>query len=252
MGRAGDPGPKPRRVPRPPTRVGAGAEGWEGGGTGVWPHLNPFSTRRHPGEPLRGERPPRVLRREPGGRPLFCPAALPPAVRSAAPRAAACGTVSAYPVFVEAAKGMACPLSLLATCGAGGVGCPASAPTPPPQSKYLPQPGLHTKPRGRGRPAPSPLFPVPRPVTARSRPAPPFLSVSGWPAASAPFSASRFSRDPSTGSVLARSYRGSGPASALGHTDSAVSSGLHHSPLFAGFFERHFLRIQMKRLHFLD
>lgn len=35
-----------RWVPRPPSRVGAGAEGWEGGGTDIWPHLNPFPARR--------------------------------------------------------------------------------------------------------------------------------------------------------------------------------------------------------------
>lgn len=52
-------------------------------------------------------------------------------------RRPACGTVPAYPVFVEVAKGMACLLSSPARHLAGVEvwGCPASAPTPPPGSK---------------------------------------------------------------------------------------------------------------------
>lgn len=51
-GRAGAPGPEARRALRPPSRVGAGGEGWEGGGTDIWPHLNPFPTRRREWEPF--------------------------------------------------------------------------------------------------------------------------------------------------------------------------------------------------------
>lgn len=38
----------------------------------------------------------------------------------------------------------------------------------------------------------------------------------------------------------------------MGYTHTAVLPGLLSSPLFAAFFERHFLSIQMKKLHFLN
>lgn len=113
--------------------------------------------------------------------PLFPLAALPPAVRSAALKAAACRTAPAYPASVEVAKGMVRPLASPARhsrerrCWGTLLRPPIP---PPPGSKYLPRPRLHTKPRGPESPAPSPRPYPPPPPSPRSRlaPAPPLPS----------------------------------------------------------------------------
>lgn len=181
MGRAKAPGPEPRRVPRPPTRVGAGAEGWEGGGTDVWPHLNPFPTRRRQVEPLRGEGPPRALQLEPGGRPLFPPAALSPAILSAAPKAARLWDGAGLPRLRGGGQGDGLPslFSCSPLGGGGGVGVPCFGPDPSPRVKIATPVGTsHKAPRPR-EPRPQPPFPPPPSPLAPAPPRPSSPSGAG-------------------------------------------------------------------------
>lgn len=225
MGRAEEPGPEPRRVPQPPTRAGAGAEGWEGGGTDVWAHLNPFPTRpdavRESPSAASGPRglcggsqvdAPFFFCRSPSGSGVRRPEGSRLWDGASLPRLSAGGQRDGLPSLFSCS-----PLA-----GAEVWGCSAPAPTPPPGSKYLPRPGLHTKPRARWSPALSPRLSPPFPRHRSLPPLPSSLSRAG-PLRLLLSPPPSFSPDPSTGSGLARSYQGWGPTSSLGHTDSAVS-----------------------------
>lgn len=239
--------------PGPPGSAAAVAsgrrcEGWGGGGTAARPHLNPFPTRRRPGETVHGPQRLRGCRWTPPSSVLPSPSAA----RSAAPKWPPLGRCRLSPSSRERPTGR---LSLAplppAARGSGGLGVPCSGllhPTPPPGQNPYPGRYCTQSPAASRAPPCSPLPPPSLPVPLPSPPSPAGPNV---------FSFLRLQPHPGPLNPWTRVGAGEqflrvGVPSCLGHPHTAVLCGLHPSPLFAGFFERHFLRIQMRRLHFLN
>lgn len=143
--------------------MGAGSEGWEGGGTDAWPHLNPLRTRRGQRETLHLDPLLRTLRAGMGERPA-CFLPLSSVVRPAAPKVAGCGDHTGLAPPVVVARGSALPGTSPASRGIAVLGDPfAGIPhpilAPLSQNSY---PGSdYTKPSGRKAP---PLQPPPVPL----------------------------------------------------------------------------------------